>query len=191
MGEILDRSQKSEVRSQESGDRSQKLEDRTNLVVILRTSDTRLSTNDEKNKSKIETSELTSVTSCHGKQKVLNLIKARVQGSIVEPVIAVVILVITMAMAFTILTRTNITPIVQAKNRANELISMELFQTINESDFLDKEEQIGAFRIVKKVELVQNKNAVNIIVQVFDLKQKEIMKKQIIIANRTLLSNEE
>ena len=117
-------------------------------------------------------------------------LKLHTNGSIVEPVIAIVMFVLAMAMAFTILTRTNTTPLIQAKNMAGELVSQELFNTITKSDFIDKEEQYDAFKLQKEVTILSEGKSVLIILTVFDRNQDEILCKKRIVSTALILQNE-
>jgi hypothetical protein len=114
----------------------------------------------------------------------------RLKGSIVEPVIAIVILVFSMAMAFTILMRTNHAPKIQAQNRASELINTARFNTVIHSDFLDASESSGAFTLVKKVTEFEEGKCVRVDLQVYDAKQELVAKEDFILSVKPEMTNE-
>jgi hypothetical protein len=113
--------------------------------------------------------------------KYVHIIKKKVKGSIVEPVIAIVLLVLTMAMAFVVLTRTNNTPKVQAINLAGELINQEIYNTITNTDFLDKSETVDAFTLIKEVSEINDGQAAIIKLQVQDKGGKLITKTEFVV----------
>lgn len=106
------------------------------------------------------------------------------KGSIVEPVVAIVILVMAIAMAFTILTRLNLVPELQAKNKANEVISNEIANTFNNKELLDKEEQFGGLMLTKTV--YQGQKIIEIELAVYDTDNKEIAVRKLLVTDRQL-----
>jgi hypothetical protein len=102
-----------------------------------------------------------------------------VRGSIIEPVVAIVILVTTIAMAFSILSRVNIVPSIMALNKANEMINNEVFLVYTQKDFLDKEIKDGAFLLEKKVNLVDKTSIILVKINVFDATNKLIASKTV------------
>lgn len=110
-----------------------------------------------------------------------------VKGSIIEPAIAMVILVMSIATAFSILTNLNLVPKLQAKNRANELINMEMRNVLDNKDLLDSENQYGGFRLIKTIEEASARNLVSIHLEIVDLKNKRIAKRTLIYTRRQLM----
>ena len=105
-------------------------------------------------------------------------IKIWIRGSIVEPVVAIVILVTTFAMAFSVLSRVNIVPSIMAINKADEMINEEVFLVYTEKDYLDKEETDGAFTLFKKVEQINNL-AIKVHMEVYDASKKLISQRTV------------
>lgn len=108
---------------------------------------------------------------------VLNAMKRKLQGSVLEPVVAIIILVVTIGMALTVMTRTNAAIPVKAINKANEMIEREMSATLETSDFLSNEITDGAFHLVKKVQFSEETGLIDILLQVFDVNGKLIADK--------------
>jgi len=108
-------------------------------------------------------------------------IKIWLRGSIVEPIVAIVILVTTIGMAFTVLSKVNIAPSIMAINKAAELINQEVFQVYVSKDYLDKEITDGAFTLVKKISQEKKTSVINIQIVVFDASKKLIASKRLTI----------
>jgi hypothetical protein len=105
--------------------------------------------------------------------------RKNIDGSVIEPVIAIVILITTFGMAFTILTKLNSATPVKAINKANEMISNEIFETFTNSNFIDKEVKDGAFQLEKEVYLDEKSDIIEISYHVYDWKRKLIASKTI------------
>jgi hypothetical protein len=105
-------------------------------------------------------------------------IKIWLKGSILEPLVAIVIMVTTIGMAFSVLAKVNIVPQVMAINKAAELINSEVFLVYSQKDYLDKEIHDGAFTLTKQVSRAGKTNAVIIVLTVQDASNK-------VIASRT------
>lgn len=108
-------------------------------------------------------------------------IKIWLRGSIVEPIVAIVILVTTIGMAFTVLSKVNIAPSIMAINKAAELINQEVFQVYTSKDYLDKEITDGAFTLVKKISQEKKTSVISIQIEVFDASKKLIASKRLTI----------
>lgn len=113
-----------------------------------------------------------------------------INGSVIEPVIAIVILIITFGMALTILARLNSAIPVKAINKANEMINNEVFETLNNSNFLDKEVEEDSFWLEKEVKLNEETGIIEISFRVFDRNRKIIANKIIHKTNYSLSSPE-
>ncbi len=120
-------------------------------------------------------------------QKTSKHIKLWIKGSIVEPVIALVILVMAIAMAFTILTKLNIVPSLQAKNKANELINNELLIILTEKKLLDSEEEFGGFTLIKTIKQEQSNSLITVELEVVDARQKQIAFSKVVFTERQLM----
>lgn len=97
-----------------------------------------------------------------------------IKGSVIEPVIAIVILITSFGMALTILTKLNSATSVKAINKANEMISNAVYETLTNSEFLDMEMKEGAFQLEKEVKLDETNGIVKISFRVYDRKRKLI-----------------
>lgn len=111
-------------------------------------------------------------------------INKALRGSILEPIVAIVIMVTTIAMAFSILAKVNIVPEIQALNKANEMVNHELFLVYTQNDFLDKEYTDGAFTLVKEVQPLSQSSTITIKISVKDAKGKSIVKKFFQVYNK-------
>ncbi len=116
--------------------------------------------------------------------------KLWVNGSIMEPVVAAIILVMAIVMAFTILTKLNIVPQIQAINKANEMISQEELKTRREKEFLDKEIKDGALTLTKTVTKQENGLLIEVDYTVVDNADKELSSRTVTYTERQSSENE-
>lgn len=117
---------------------------------------------------------------------VVGLKKIFLRGSILEPVVSIVILVFTVGMALTILTKMNSATPVKAVNKANEIISEVLFETFTQADYLDKEWQEGAFSVERQVKYNQESGILEVFIKVTDIKSRVLAEKRISKIDYTL-----
>lgn len=111
----------------------------------------------------------------------------RIKGSIIEPVIAVVMLVLTMAMAFSIIARLNITPTLKAINKANEMIDTEVYDILKNKNYIDNEKKDGALTLIKTVISDKiNSDLIEIKIEVRDSKKKILSVKHILVTDQNL-----
>jgi len=114
----------------------------------------------------------------------INLSK-KIDGSIIEPIIAIVLLMLTMVMAFGIILRLNITPALKATNKANELIDTEVYDILVNRNYIDNEKKEGALTLTKTVVRDQtNTDLIHITIQVQDSKKKLLSGKNFIISEK-------
>ncbi len=103
------------------------------------------------------------------------------KGSIAEVVVALFIFGFVIAFGFVILSNMDRASILKAKNLASEIAGNEMGTTLYNNDFLDKEEEIEGFNLIKTIDKNANNNTIDITIQVLDKKEKILASEHLII----------
>jgi hypothetical protein len=106
------------------------------------------------------------------------------RGTILDPVIAIMVLVSVFTMAFTILTRLNIYPGLRIINKAHEMISSEVYETLNDKQLINKEITEGSLTLNKTITQIPESNLIKVELMVTDADNKLLARRILIYPSR-------
>lgn len=109
------------------------------------------------------------------------IIKAELTGSILEPLIATIILLTVLSMAFTIFIKLNMHPTLAVKNMANSVVDSIYKETILNKNYLNQEFSLNGIQVLKEVKLNEQNDLMQLNITVFDNKNKLIKRKRLYI----------
>lgn len=117
----------------------------------------------------------------------VKLIKYRLKATIMEPMVALMIILFSLTSAFTIVLKTNNHDNIRQISRAESTAESILNQTIHEGKFLDEETKTEGFRIEKSMEWYDKPNhLLKIRINIYDNQNKLLtIRQRVIICQET------